>query len=122
MAHHEHAPRNANAPVRESLPTRHDQQVSRRRWIWLVGACFSLLLTAGCQQFVILGYLIGGPPSIEPDFDKETGLSLKGKENTVAVVCFAPKEMLLEFPNIDDEIAAQVASSSRREQNHHREA
>ena len=82
---------------------------TRRRWLWLVGACFSLLLTCGCQQFVILSYLIGGPPSIEPDFDKETGLSMRGKDKTVAVVCFAPKEMLLEFPNIDDEIAAQVA-------------
>jgi len=94
-------------PVSHSV--RADRAATRRRWIWLLGACLSLMLTAGCQQFVILSYLIGGPPSIEPDFDKETGQTLKGKENTVAVVCFAPREMQLEFPNIDDEIAAQVA-------------
>ncbi len=47
---------------------------------------------------MILGYLIGGPPSIEPDFDKETGISLQGKDKTVAVVCFAPRELLAEFP------------------------
>ena len=81
---------------------------TRRRWLWLAGACLSLALMAGCQQFVVLSYLIGGPPSIEPDFDKETGISLKGKK-TVAVVCFAPREMLLEFPHIDHEIAAQVS-------------
>ncbi len=81
---------------------------SRRTWTWMLGACLSLLLFAGCQQIVILSYLIGGPPSIEPDFDKETGLSLKDKDKTVAVVCFAPREMLLEFPHIDQEIASHV--------------
>ncbi len=85
------------------------QPSTRRRWLGLLGACLSLVLMAGCQQFVILSYLIGGPPSIEPDFDKETGLSMKKKEKTVAVVCFAPKEMLLEFPHIDHEIAAQLS-------------
>lgn len=82
---------------------------NRRGWLWLASAGLSLVLMAGCQQFVILSYLIGGPPSIEPDFDKETGLSMKDKETTVAVVCFAPKEMLLEFPHIDHEIAAHVS-------------
>ena len=80
---------------------------TRRRWLGLAGACLSLVLMAGCQQFVILSYLIGGPPSIEPDFDKETSISLKDKKKTVAVVCFAPREMLLEFPHIDHEIAAR---------------
>lgn len=80
-----------------------------RRWAVWLGACLALVLMAGCQQFVIISYLLGGPPSIEPDFDKETGQSLKDKDKTVAVVCFAPREMLLEFPNIDDEIAAQVS-------------
>ena len=84
------------------------QRLTRRSWLGLLGACLSLVLMAGCQQFVILGYLLGGPPSIEPDFDKETGMSMKDKGKTVAVVCFAPKEMLLEFPHIDHEIAAQV--------------
>ena len=93
-------------PLRNSLSR---QPAIRKNWISLLGVCLSLILMAGCQQFVILSYLIGGPPSIEPDFDKETGMSMKKKGKTVAVVCFAPKEMLLEFPQIDDEIAAQVA-------------
>lgn len=106
---HGQTPMNSKDLIPRSSPARSGRPMVRRSWMWLLGACLSLLLTAGCQQFVILSYLIGGPPSIEPDFDKETGQSLKGKENTVAVVCFAPREMLLEFPNIDDEIAAQVA-------------
>jgi len=82
---------------------------TRRSWIGLLSVCLAMLLFGGCQQFVILSYLIGGPPSIEPDFDKETGESLKGKDKTVAVVCFAPRELLAEFPAIDKEIAAQVS-------------
>lgn len=109
MADYGQDPMELNHLVSASHSVQADKTPTRRRWVWLLGACLSLVLTAGCQQFVILSYLIGGPPSIEPDFDKETGQSLKGKENTVAVVCFAPREMLLEFPNIDDEIAAQVA-------------
>jgi hypothetical protein len=82
---------------------------TRRSCIGLLSVCLAMLLFGGCQQFVILSYLIGGPPSIEPDFDKETGESLKGKDKTVAVVCFAPRELLAEFPAIDKEIAAQVS-------------
>ncbi len=79
------------------------------RWISFLSVSLALLLFGGCQQFVILGYLIGGPPSIEPDFDKETGISLQGKDKTVAVVCFAPRELLAEFPGIDKEISAHVS-------------
>jgi len=109
MALPEHSTRNVSASAAKPPLVDPSQPVARWRWAWVVGACLSLMLMAGCQQFVILGYLLGGPPSIEPDFDKETGLSMKEKDKTVAVVCFAPKEMLLEFPSIDDEIAAQLA-------------
>ncbi len=57
----------------------------------------------------MLGYLIAGPPSIEPEFETETGLSMEGGEKKVAVVCYAPKNLLIEFPKIDDEVASQVA-------------
>ena len=77
MNRFEHTPASTQLP----LPT------TRRRWLALAGVCLSLVLMAGCQQFVILSYLIGGPPSIEPDFDKETGICLKDKKKTVAVVC-----------------------------------
>ena len=63
----------------------------------------------GCSQFVLLSYIIGGPPSIEPDFDAETGLSLQGKDTTVAVVCYAPTELKFDYPKVDAEVASAVA-------------
>lgn len=75
-------------------------------------ACVGLLLVsllAGCNYVVILGYLIGGPPSIEPDFDAATGKSLTDYEVTVAVVCYAPKELKWDFENIDNELGKYVA-------------
>lgn len=91
------------------METPYDLRSTRRSWIGLLSVCLAMLLFGGCQQFVILSYLIGGPPSIEPDFDKETGESIKGKDKTVAVVCFAPRELLAEFPGIDKELAAHVS-------------
>ena len=49
---------------------------------------------SGCNYVVLLGYLIGGPPSISPDFDEMTGTSLTDKDVIVAVVCYAPKEVM----------------------------
>lgn len=63
----------------------------------------------GCSQFVVLGLLLGGFPSIEPNFDAETGLSLKGKDTTVAIVCYAPTELQFDYPKIDSEIASAIA-------------
>ncbi len=40
----------------------------------LVAPC---LMLAGCNYFVILSYLIGGPPSIEPMFAQQTGKDMK---------------------------------------------
>jgi hypothetical protein len=80
-----------------------------------MGIAALLLVTAvavgfsGCQQFVILSYLLTGPPSIEPDFDAETGLSMSVPGKTVAVVCFAPTELQWKFPQIDDQVATAVA-------------
>jgi hypothetical protein len=71
---------------------------------------------SSCSQFVILSYLISGPPSIEPDFDAETGKSMSEPGKTVAVVCFAPKELQWKFPQIDDQLATAV--SYRLGQNH----
>ena len=71
---------------------------------------------AGCAQFVILSYLLHGPPSIEPDFDAETGESMTDPDVTVAVVCYAPTELQWNFPQIDDQVAKAVAY--RLGQNH----
>lgn len=78
---------------------------------------FRLLMTAlvvcvsisGCQQFVIISYLLHGPPSIEPDFDAETGESMSVPEVTVAVVCFTPTELKWKFPQLDEQVATHVA-------------
>jgi hypothetical protein len=89
-----------------------DSNLRRPSRLKALGLCVCLglaLSTSGCAQFVLLGLLLGGPPSIEPDFDAETGKSLKKKDIKVVVVCYAPTELKWNFPSIDDEIAAQVS-------------
>ncbi len=68
-------------------------------------------LSAGCfQQILLLGYLIAGPPSIEPPFEIMTKESLTDKNVTVAVVCVVPKEVeFLSTVKIDQEIARYVS-------------
>ncbi|MBC8117801.1 MAG: hypothetical protein H7062_25710, partial [Candidatus Saccharimonas sp.] len=70
---------------------------------WLI--CASL---SGCSYVLFLGYLIGGPPSVEPEFDAQTKESMTDKDVTVAVVCFAPNEVLYGFENIHHELAKYV--------------
>ncbi len=79
-----------------------------RHWLW--AALLLLPLTqAGClKEMLFLGYLIGGPPSIEPDFDIMTKKSMTAKDVTIAVVCYAPLEVKYEFSAIDAEIAKFV--------------
>jgi hypothetical protein len=67
------------------------------------------ILGSGCNYFILAGYLLGGPPSIEPDFDKMTKKSLRDKGVKVAVVCFAPDEVRLNFIDVDKDIAKYVA-------------
>jgi len=86
-----------------------------RSGIWCLLWMFCLNFS-GCSQFVIFSYLIHGPPTIEPDFDQETGKSMSEPGKTVAVVCFAPKELQWKFPQIDDQLATAVAY--RLGQNH----
>lgn len=82
-----------------------------------IAAAILLLATStGCAQAVLLGYLIGGPPSIEPDFDAMTGESLSAPEVTAVVVCYAPTELKWDFEKIDHEVAAAV--TGRLTQNH----
>lgn len=63
----------------------------------------------GCNAVILLGYLIGGPPSIEPDFHKQTNLSLTGKNTTVMVMCYAPTELRWDNDAVDYELAKHVA-------------
>ena len=74
--------------------------------IALIGA------TSGCNYVVLLGYLIGGPPSIEPDYDAMTSESLTNPGIVVAVACFATKEVLYSFAHVDRDIAVAVAAET----------
>ena len=69
----------------------------------------AVCLLSGCNYFILLGYLIGGPPSIEPDFDSMTKKSMTDKDVTVAVVCYAPTELKYDFDNVDREVAKYVS-------------
>jgi hypothetical protein len=64
---------------------------------------------SGCNYILFAGYLIGGPPSIEPDFDAETKECMTDKGVTVAVICYAPNDVKYSFENIDHELAKYVA-------------
>lgn len=81
-----------------------------RQWSWqlLLLAVVTSACT-GCNLIVGLGYFIGGPPSIEPVFDQQTKISLRDDDKTVAVVCFAPKELKFDVDDIDASLARHVA-------------
>lgn len=71
--------------------------------------CLSAATLQGCSQFVLLGLLVGGPPHIEPDFDRETDHSLVGTESKVAVICYADPALKLKYSKIDTEVSTYVA-------------
>jgi len=71
--------------------------------------CMLILSLHGCNYFIMAGYLIGGPPSNEPNFDAITNKSMTGYKVTVAVVCDAPMELKFEHSKIDKELAKYVS-------------
>ncbi len=79
-----------------------------RSWCWTALLLLPVTLTGCLKPLIMLGYLIGGPPSIEPDFDIMTKKSMTEKEVTVAVVCYAPLEVKYDFSAIDAELAKYV--------------
>jgi hypothetical protein len=66
---------------------------------------------SGCNAVMLLGYLIGGPPTTDPDFEVRTKQTLAGKnkKNVVLVYCFAPKELKWDNESVDYDIAKHVA-------------
>ena len=84
-------------------------RIVRSRWMWLVMPVFFCCLLTGCNQIVLLGYLLGGPPSIEPDFDLKTNQSLAKKGKKALVLCYAPKEVKWDFDSVDRELGRQIA-------------
>jgi hypothetical protein len=88
---------------------------SRRRLRWprvmlLAFLLPTLSVASGCTYFILLGYLIGGPPTVQPDFDKMTKKSLTDRGVKVAVVCFAPDEIRLSYTGVDKDIAKYTAN------------
>ena len=70
-----------------------------------------LVTIPGCNYFLLLGYLIGGPPQIEPLFEKETNKSMTDRDIRVAVVCYAPDDLKYQFDNLDHIIANRVSNA-----------
>src|SRR5690242_11119797 len=85
------------------------RQMSALQRAAVVLLLYFTLTVSGCTQFMLLGVLLGGPPSIEPDFDKETGEGLDNPDYKVAVICYAPTELKLSHPKVDMEVSQAVA-------------
>jgi len=73
-------------------------------------AAVTLSVTGCLKEALFIGLLVGGPPSVEPEFDKWTKSSMTDKGVTVAVVCFAPKDILLNNFKVDQSLANRVAN------------
>ena len=103
-----------------------DGRFIRPQQRWLVRpagvlARFSMLVMmlsclSGCNYLILFGYLIGGPPQLEPVFEKATNQSFTDRGVRVAVVCYAPNELKYLYDSIDHQLAVGVAM--RLKQNH----
>ncbi|MCH2210217.1 MAG: hypothetical protein MK110_02875 [Fuerstiella sp.] len=71
---------------------------------------------SGCNYLIFFGYLLGGPPQLEPAFEKATNKSFTDRGVRVAVVCYAPDELRYQYDSVDHLIAVGV--SARLKQNH----
>jgi hypothetical protein len=97
----------ATAPAtRLNEPSR--KEIGRVRLALLAVGLLSVM-GSGCNAVVLAGLLLAGPPTIEPDYDKMTKKSLRDKDIKVAVVCFAPDEVRLNFIDVDKDIAKYCA-------------
>ena len=74
-----------------------------------LGLLVAAMSICGCNYAVGLGYLLGGPPSIEPEFDRATNKSLTDANVRVAVVCYAPTQLKWDNAEVDREIAEFVS-------------
>lgn len=92
----------------------------RRPLLALAPVLLLVFFHAGCasplNMIMTLGYLIGGPPSIEPDFDAQTKKSLSEKDKVTLVLCYAPTELKWDFESVDQELGRHV--THRLNQNH----
>ncbi|MGE5194907.1 MAG: hypothetical protein ACM3U2_20640 [Deltaproteobacteria bacterium] len=83
----------------------------RSQW-WRLAVLLALVVgQSGCNAVLLVGYLVGGPPTTDPDFHVQTKQELRGKngKNLVLVYCFAPKELKWDNESVDYDIAKHVA-------------
>ena len=80
----------------------------------LMISLFLLVSVPGCNYFILLGYLIGGPPQLEPLFEKETQKSFTDRNVRVAVVAYAPDELTKFHDNIDQMLSWRLATLLHR--------
>ena len=85
-----------------------------RRLTQLSTAIVLLTCLSGCQYLVIFGYLIGGPPQLEPSFEKETDQSFTDRGVQVAVVAYAPNELKYQYDSIDHMVAVGVGAKLKK--------
>ena len=85
----------------------------RRSLTWLF-VCAMLVTIPGCNYFILLGYLIGGPPQLEPLFERETRKSFTDRDIRVAVVCYAPDDLTKFHDNIDRLLATRISALLHR--------
>jgi hypothetical protein len=78
--------------------------------LWQLAVALAVTLPhAGCQAVVLLGYLIGGPPTTDPDFHQKTKQTLADKTKVVLVYCYAAKELKWDNESVDYDLAKHVA-------------
>ncbi len=97
------------------------QQRAAKSWSQMLGVhvCMAALMVScfsGCNYLVFFGYLIGGPPQLEPIFEKETRKSFTDHGVRVAVVCYVDNDLKYQYDSIDHLLAVGVAARLR--QNH----
>ncbi|MCR9198882.1 MAG: hypothetical protein NXI04_09580 [Planctomycetaceae bacterium] len=69
-----------------------------------------LVAIPGCNYFILLGYLIGGPPQLEPLFEAETNKSFTDRNIRVAVVCYASDDLTKFHDNIDKMLISRISA------------
>ena len=84
--------------------------VKNRSKFGLLVVAMAVLVLPGCNYFIALGYLIGGPPQIQPLFEKETKKSFTDRDVKVAVVCYAPDDLKKFHDNIDQTLAQRLSA------------
>lgn len=70
----------------------------------------ALVAIPGCNYFILLGYLIGGPPQLEPLFEAETNKSFTDRNVRVAVVCYASDDLTKFHDNIDKMLISRISA------------